>query len=627
MFLMAITSDLVNDSKLPVRFSTDYTHHDVFESDPRPGQQIRRRRKTETWRKEKHIGEGGFGGVWLEQCLTTDSQTKFRAVKVIPKVSPFSQAIDYTRELEAIAKFSQEKYKGLFAKSFGWYEDKKHVFIAMEYFELGDLQKHLMQPLPEREAQQVTHQLLEGLEQLHMNGFAHRDLKPANIFVVRKGPDWWVKIGDFGISKRVNDGSTSLRTAVGTPGFIAPEVLENDESDFQYTDKVDMWSLGVITHYILTAALPFEKQFKLRRYIQDCHFPSSALASCGVSQECHDFIMKGLLTATAASRLSASDALQHQWLKSFLRIAHRSHMAQQEETYPSPGGTLAQVLQGQGDTLEHNYTELTSIYQDGLSRYHQGRYKEAENMFRRALQGQEQVLGYDHVETLYSAHWLGLCLFERKLYKEAETTLQRALERREKVLGHDNVETLYSTHFLGLCLYEQNQHKDAETMLRRVLEAREKVLGHDHVETLHSAHFLGLCLYEQKRHKEAVTMLRRALERREKVLGHGHVDTLYSAQVLGLCLYEQGLHKGAEIVLRRALQGQEKVLGHDHADTLYSARFLGFSLYRQKRYKEAETMFRRVQQGVGTVQGHNPRFAETTLWADRAHRRSHFPYF
>ena len=115
---MGMISDLVNGSTLPVRFSSDYTYHDIFETDLRPGQQARRRRKTGTWRKEKLLGTGGFASVWLEQCLTTDTQTKFRAVKAIPKASPFSQAIDYTRELEAIAKFSQRKveyspYKGV----------------------------------------------------------------------------------------------------------------------------------------------------------------------------------------------------------------------------------------------------------------------------------------------------------------------------------------------------------------------------------------------------------------------------------------------------------------------------------------------------------------------------------
>jgi calcium/calmodulin-dependent protein kinase I len=64
-------------------------------------------------------------------------------------------------------------------KSSGWYEDAECVYIAMEYFEFGDLDQCLKHPLPEREAQQITHQLLEALEQLHLNGYAHRDLKPA----------------------------------------------------------------------------------------------------------------------------------------------------------------------------------------------------------------------------------------------------------------------------------------------------------------------------------------------------------------------------------------------------------------------------------------------------------------
>lgn len=71
------------------------------------------------------------------------------------------------------------QYEGFFVRSFGWYEDAKYAYIAMEYFELGDLESYLEQPLQEWETQQVTYQLLEGLEQLHLNGYAHRDLKPA----------------------------------------------------------------------------------------------------------------------------------------------------------------------------------------------------------------------------------------------------------------------------------------------------------------------------------------------------------------------------------------------------------------------------------------------------------------
>ncbi|KAI4159177.1 MAG: hypothetical protein LQ342_006824 [Letrouitia transgressa] len=150
---------------------------------------------------------------------------------------------------------SKEKfYEQSFVKSFGWYDDNDDVFIAMEYLPYGDLHKYLGSPLPESEGQHIVSQLLEGLHFMHDHDFAHRDLKPNNILVVREGPDWWVKIADFGISKRATEGLTALRTITGTPAFTAPEVFPffrtADASNNSYTNAVDVWSLGVIAFLI-----------------------------------------------------------------------------------------------------------------------------------------------------------------------------------------------------------------------------------------------------------------------------------------------------------------------------------------------------------------------------------------
>jgi serine/threonine protein kinase len=78
----------------------------------------------------------------------------------------------------------------------------------MEYFKHGDLQQYMDKPLPETQTRIIIVQLLEGLKVMHGNGFTHRDLKPKDIFVVEKEPYFWVKIGDFGITKRTSNDQT-----------------------------------------------------------------------------------------------------------------------------------------------------------------------------------------------------------------------------------------------------------------------------------------------------------------------------------------------------------------------------------------------------------------------------------
>ncbi|KAK3617640.1 hypothetical protein LTR56_025152 [Elasticomyces elasticus] len=136
----------------------------------------------------------------------------------------------------------------------------------MEFVELGDLQSYLRAPFSERDTQQIILQVIRGLACMHAAGYAHRDLKPANLLVFSTGPQWHVKIADFGLSKRVLTDLTSLRTNAGTQGFMAPEMLglgfgEDDSSDDDtqksYTNAVDIWAVGVIAYLLLTGEMPF----------------------------------------------------------------------------------------------------------------------------------------------------------------------------------------------------------------------------------------------------------------------------------------------------------------------------------------------------------------------------------
>jgi serine/threonine protein kinase len=139
--------------------------------------------------------------------------------------------------------------------------------------------------------------------------------------VKSKGPDWWVKIGDFGISKRAEEGLTALRTLNGTPGFLAPELLARfslfGDSDFgtskEYTVAVDIWSLGEIVFRTLTGMQAFPKS-SLGAYVKGTSsFPVDVLRANGVSGEGCD-ILKGLMAPIPKDRLTANEALRHKWL-------------------------------------------------------------------------------------------------------------------------------------------------------------------------------------------------------------------------------------------------------------------------------------------------------------------------
>ncbi|CAK1356379.1 unnamed protein product [Cercospora beticola] len=182
------------------------------------------------WRREyKPIGAGAFGAVFREVCIEGRNKAAVRAVKHIEKPTASQRAtrVDFSRELEAIARFSKPEYEPFFVRSEGWYDGGANICIVMELVQHGSLQDYVRQSqgLPEPEARLIVSQTLRGIAHMHRAGYTHRDLKPQNLLVVQGGPAWHVKIADFGLSKRLVEDLSSLRTVAGTAGYMAPEIL------------------------------------------------------------------------------------------------------------------------------------------------------------------------------------------------------------------------------------------------------------------------------------------------------------------------------------------------------------------------------------------------------------------
>ena len=133
-----------------------------------------------------------------------------------------------------------------------------------------------------------------------------------------QGPGWWVKIADFGISKRATEGVTALRTPTGTPAFTAPEVLgfvrTGDESSDSYTDAVDIWSLGVIAFFILTGEIIFKYRYRLDQYVSGSfNPPSNNSLEMKVSAQGCGFV-RSLIAPIPDNRPKVKECLQHPWL-------------------------------------------------------------------------------------------------------------------------------------------------------------------------------------------------------------------------------------------------------------------------------------------------------------------------
>ncbi|KAF8416388.1 kinase-like domain-containing protein [Tirmania nivea] len=271
--------------------------HKLFEVEP-PTQ----------WNWQKQIGVGGFAKVFLEIITLPGFGTQICAVKKIIKGTSYPGKL-YEREIEIISKIKQNEW---FVQFFAAHSDARHVYIAMEYMEWGDLGSYIDFRWEEGDAAVVAHQLLSGVQYLHENQITHRDLKPANIFpALQKDGTLRTKIGDFGVSKHIPlDGDTTLRTEVGTLQYMAPEVV-----DGQYKCIVDCWSIGCIVYRLVAR----EDLFKTLGDVYKFKYlgPDLALTDWGLFSDNCANLMKKLITVDTDKRLEAAAALGHPWMLRF----------------------------------------------------------------------------------------------------------------------------------------------------------------------------------------------------------------------------------------------------------------------------------------------------------------------
>ncbi|CAD8064609.1 unnamed protein product [Paramecium sonneborni] len=249
------------------------------------------------------LGKGTFGKVYKIKSRIT--QQDF-AVKVFDKKA-ISNYQDYqliTKELQIIRSLN---HPGII-KFFETYENDDHIFLIYEMVEQGELYALLKERhLTEDESLLIIKQLLQAVLYIHSKGILHRDLKPSNL-LMRDRNTLSIAIADFGLAEFYRVDGKYIYTRCGTPGYVAPEILQDKIYDY----KIDIYSAGVILFMMLsggkspfTSTDPEEKLFQNYKSLIDYSLVSNA------SEAAYN-LLQNMLEPDSSKRISARAALNHQ---------------------------------------------------------------------------------------------------------------------------------------------------------------------------------------------------------------------------------------------------------------------------------------------------------------------------
>jgi serine/threonine protein kinase len=225
----------------------------------------------------------------------------FVAIKKVEKSRLNSKTTNAVRGEVALLRTLDHK---CILRIFDCVETDENLCLVLEFMENGSLASVLDKfgPLPEVLVISYLHQILIGLQYLHEHGVLHRDIKAANILINKDGD---IKVADFGVAEQINKDASARYSVVGTPYWMAPEVIEMHAP----TAASDIWAVGATIIEMLSSKPPYFDMSPISaifRIVQDPHPPIPA----NLSENMSNIIMQ-CFTRDSTKRPTAAQLLKH----------------------------------------------------------------------------------------------------------------------------------------------------------------------------------------------------------------------------------------------------------------------------------------------------------------------------
>jgi len=253
------------------------------------------------------LGEGSYGSVY--KALHKESSS-IVAIKLVPVESDLHEIIKEISIMQQCDSPYVVRYYGSYFKQYD-------LWICMEYCGAGsvsDIMRLRKKTLTEDEIATVLSDTLKGLVYLHLRRKIHRDIKAANILLNTEG---YAKLADFGVAGQLTDTMAKRNTVIGTPFWMAPEVIE----EIGYDCVADIWSLGITALEMAEGKPPYGDIHPMRAIFMIPQKPPPSFREPDRwSTEFIDFVSK-CLVKEPDDRATATELLEHEFIRN---AKHRS---------------------------------------------------------------------------------------------------------------------------------------------------------------------------------------------------------------------------------------------------------------------------------------------------------------